>query len=688
MQAQHHARFTSDFFKDIIRRTRRLVPSTMPAPLSRTVLCASLLISSACYAVEWKPVDPAELALKESRVEKNAAAEVLEWDVRISDTLVNHEYARHVVEQYLRIKIFNDKGKEDRGTVKIEYLNKENIGDVTGRTIKPDGSIVELSRDAIFDKVVVKAGGLKVKERSFAMPGVAPGAIIEYRWTSYRDESLYRYLPLDLQLDIPVDQVTYHLKPINDPMIFPYHMRSLPFNCHAVDFKPEPNGYYATTIRNIPSFKPEPQMPPEGFLKQWILVYYEEDFQNGDKYWNTVGRKFYQDYKKQLKVNGDVKEIAATSIAGAKTDDEKLEKLLLYCRKNLKDINGDEITTEERNKLKPNLNSADTLRAGKGTAEDIQIAFAALATAAGFDARPAYLPDRSEFLFNKAIQTFYFMRSHDIAVQVNDKWKFYDVANRNIPPGVLPWQEQEVQSLIADPKNPTFEVTPIMPAADSRSAHIANMSLAPDGTLEGDVRVIIFGNQAIAWRQAWGSATSAEREEHLKNNLKQRFADFEVTAANFHAGENPADPVGYNYHIKVKNYAQRTGKRLFLIPAYFETGVAARFTASNRQFPIYFEYPWSESETVDIHLPDGYELDHPDAPQSLNFAPAGSYRIRISLSKDNVLHYGREFIFGDNGSILIDADKYSILKRIFDIVHDGDQHMLTLKAKPVAGGTN
>ena len=283
---------------------------------------------------------------------------------------------------------------------------------------------------------------------------MAPGAIIEYRWTVSHEEAFARYLPLPLQLDIPVEQVTYHVKPLEIPR-FPYRMRSMPFNCHLPDFKPEPNGYYGMTAQNIPAFKPEPQIPPEDSLKQWILIYYEEEKNlNPDQYWKSVGRTLYQEYKAKVKVNADTRDIAETATAGAKTDEEKLEKLLLYCRHNLKDINGDEITTEERNKLKANNTTADTLRTGKGTYRDIELVFAALATAAGFEARPAYLPDRSEFLFHNSIPLLYFMRSYDIAVQVNGKWKFYDVANRNLPPGILRWPQQGVQALIADPKDP------------------------------------------------------------------------------------------------------------------------------------------------------------------------------------------------------------------------------------------
>jgi hypothetical protein len=280
------------------------------------------------------------------------------------------------------------------------------------------------------------------------------------------------------------------------------------------------------------------------------------------------------------------------------------------------------------------------------------------------------------------------MSSYDIAVQVNGKWKFYDVANRNLPPGVLRWPQQDVQALIADPKNPAFEVTPLTPAADSRTAHIGTMTLSADGTLEGDLRVILFGHRAIEWRERLGSATDAEREENLKDSLKHRFADFEVSAIKFRVGDNVADPLGYSYHIKVNGYAQRTGKRLFVMPAFFEVGREPRFPESNRQYPICFEYPWSETESVDIQLPAGYELDHADAPGSINFAPAGNYKVTMSISKDNILHFKRDFVFGENGMVLVQAQKYGTLKKIFDIVHDGDQHMLTLKAKASPGGTN
>ncbi len=81
--------------------------------------------------------------------------------------------------------------------------------------------------------------------------------------------------------------------------------------------------------------------------------------------------------------------------------------------------------------------------------------------------------------------------------------------------------------------------------------------------------------------------------------------------------------VTLDYHVKIPGYATRTGKRLFLTPEYFQFNHPARFTSSSRQYNIYFPFPWSEIDDVDIELPKGYQLDYADAPAGLNFGSLG-----------------------------------------------------------------
>ena len=85
--------------------------------------------------------------------------------------------------EYVRIKIFTDEGKE-YGNVEVPPFDREfKIGNVQGRTIHPDGSIVPFSGQ-VFEKVVERTRKTRFLTKSFSMPDVTTGSIIEYRYTA------------------------------------------------------------------------------------------------------------------------------------------------------------------------------------------------------------------------------------------------------------------------------------------------------------------------------------------------------------------------------------------------------------------------------------------------------------------------------------------------------------------------
>src|SRR5215510_978633 len=102
--------------------------------LALVILLLVSWISSQSTDAEWKPVDPAQLALKQAVVEPDADAEAIFWEVRLelSD--------RHVVtSHYLRIKICTERGMETQSKVDLPYSSKQKIEDIAARTIKADG---------------------------------------------------------------------------------------------------------------------------------------------------------------------------------------------------------------------------------------------------------------------------------------------------------------------------------------------------------------------------------------------------------------------------------------------------------------------------------------------------------------------------------------------------------------------
>ena len=645
----------------------------------------SLCILSMClftvpsWAMDWKPISPEDLALKKARVDPAADAEALFWEITVADAASNNQYPYTMYTHYLRIKIFTDRGVKEFGTVDLDYAGKEHISDLAARTIEPDGSIQELQKDAVFDRVVVKGHGLKVHARSFAMPGVKPGAIIEYRWRESHDNELANYVRLPGQRDIPIEHLVYHLKPLENPY-FPYRMRYQTFNIDLPPFKAEPGGYFTSTVNNIPAYREEPDSPPADQVRSWVLIYYEQDKkETPDKFWKSEGKRLYGYYKPFIKVNGDVKALAAQITAGAKSPAEQLRFIEIYCQKNIKDLNGNAVTEADRELAKENHNTADTLKRGIGTPMDIQLAFAALAMASGFEARVACLPDRGSMFFEKTMMSTYYLPVRDIAVKVDGHWRLYDPMSRYIEPGRTRWQEEGVDALITDDKNPEWVNNPMTAPLSSQHQRAAKLRLGEDGSLEGDVTEILTGHPAEIWRWQNRDRSVQDREEQLRTDARDRLPGAEVTQIKLSDPADLAQTVSLAYHIKVQGYATRTGKRLFVTPAFFEFNEAARYSSGDRRYDICWDYPWSEIENVSIQVPDGFSLDHADAPGSLIFDPVGSYTVNISKTSDNHVLYHRELIVGQSGNILVPRTSYPNLKKLFDGIHDRDSHLLTLK---------
>jgi uncharacterized protein DUF3857 len=658
-----------------------------PLLRSLAVLCLIVVLPILVAAGDnWKPIGPADLALKAPIVEKDADAEALFWEVRVEDE-VEGGTPRTVLQHYVRIKIFTERGRETQSKVDIPFLSNWSISDIAARTVKPDGSIIEVKKEDILERMIVKEGRTRIKAKSFAMPGVEPGALIEYRWKEVRRDRLANYIRLHFQREVPVQAVKYSIKPLLMAG-FDFGMRVMSFQAQATPFVKEKDGYYSTVMTNVPAFREEPRMPPEDSVRPWMLVYYSEDRKlTPDKFWKDFGKENFERYRSRMKVNDEVKQAAATAIGDAATPEQKIERLFEFCRSKIKNINDDAsgFTSEERAKLKESKTPADTIKRAMGTGLDIDLLFAALAVAAGFDARVVNLSDRSDTFFEKSFPDDYFIQAYDIAVRVGDEWRFYDPASTYVPFGMLRWQEEAQDALISDPKEPIWVKTPLSAPDKSKQTRLAKLRLSEDGTLEGDVRIEYYGHLGVE-RKEWDDDDSpAQREETLRDSVKARMSTAELTNIRVENVTDPLKPFTYVYHIRVPGYAQRTGKRLFLQPGFFQRGLGPLFATSSRHHAIYFNYPWSEEDEVTIRLPEGFSLDSPESPAGFASLPISEYKPSVAITKDGrTLIYKRNFYFGGDANILFPVGSYAQLKRFFDTLHQQDNHTITLKQASIA----
>jgi hypothetical protein len=492
------------------------------------------------------------------------------------------------------------------------------------------------------------------------------------------------YVHLEFSRDLPVHQVKYMIKPLQVDWL-PYKMRVMDFNLQREPFKMEPQGqiqYAVTSLMNVPAFKEEAHMPPGDDVRPWMLIYYEEDKRlTPDKYWKEVGKDEHKKFLLSSKQEGSVKKLAAELTAKASSPEEKASAIFQFCRSKVKNVFSAGVTAAQREQFKENKDTGDTLERMMGTGSDINALFAALANAAGLEARLSLSADRGRKFFYPQMMTTHFLPAQNIAVKLPSGWKFFDAAARNLPEGMLRWQEEGSTALVTDPKEPALQPIPLTPHDKSKVSRTAELEVQVDGVIEGTFRLAYTGHLAIERRSGMEEETEEERRESAKQELAGQFEGAELSDLKVENVKDLDQPLSISGKIRLPGYAQRTGKRLFLQPAFFQKGLPPRFAASERRFDISFDYPWSESDRVTLRLPEGLELDQPSSPQSVKIGEAGEYATTLSLTGDRKeLIYTRKFDWGMKGQILFPVKAYEVLKSAFDFINEQDGHAITLKA--------
>ena len=94
-------------------------------------------------------------------------------------------------DNYIRIKILTEEGRKN-ADVEIPFIKGGNdVIHLHARTIRPDGTVAEFD-GKVFEKTIVKARGLRFVAKTFTLPDVQVGSILEYFFTyDFKEYALY-----------------------------------------------------------------------------------------------------------------------------------------------------------------------------------------------------------------------------------------------------------------------------------------------------------------------------------------------------------------------------------------------------------------------------------------------------------------------------------------------------------------
>ncbi len=638
------------------------------------VVLAIICPYTASASPGFQPVSPEELKMTSDPNAPGASAILLFRQVDRDDNgSTSHE------DNYFRIKILTEEGRKYSDVEIPFYKEGGNIVNVRGRTIRPDGSIVNFD-GTVFDKQIAKARGLEYLANTFTRPDVQVGGIIEYYYTLDLPEDYVWGSHWILSNELFTKSAKFSLKPYQGDrgqFTLKWSWNWLPAG--TTQPKDGPDHIIRLEVNNISAFHTEDFMPPENELKSRVDFIYSDDplERDPDKFWKKSGKKMNERLESFVGKRGAMEKAVSQIVSPNDPPDIKLEKI--YARvQQIRNTSYEVQKTEQemkRDKEKFASNVEDVWKRGYGSGDEITWLYLALIRAAGIEAYGVWVSDRRNYFFLPQSMDRSRLDENVVLVKLNGKEIYCDPGAVFTPFGMLPWVETHVSGLRMDKDGGSWVTTSLPQSSESRILNKALLKLSDTGDLEGTLEETFTGLEALERRVEERNEDETERRKFLEDEVKEYVpAAIEVELTNKPEWNTSAPTLVAQFNLKVPGWASAAGRRALVPVGLFSASEKRLFDHANREYPIYFEYPFEKADDVTLELPAGWRIESmPPAREKPGEVVA--YSLKVENGKNEV-HLSRDVSVN---FLLLEAKYYLALRKFFQDVKAGDEQQIVLQ---------
>lgn len=624
--------------------------------------------------IGFQTVSPDELKMTSEPLAPGAPAIILYRQVdRDDDDRSSHE------DNYFRIKILTEEGR-NYANVEIPFVEGVQIvGKVNARTIRPDGSIAEFG-GRVFEKELVKGRGVRYLAKTFTLPDVQVGGIIEYFYTvNFRGEIFDSHWILSA--DLFTRKAQFSLRPYTGP--YPYSKYGVSWSWQHLPPGAVPKEGKDHVVRmeadNISAFQTEDYMPPANELKSRVDFIYQVGGADKDQqtFWMRIGKQGSDGLESFIGKRKAMEQAVAQIVSPNDSPEVKLRKI--YARvQQLRNTSYEVRKTEEeekREKEKLPENVEDVWKRGYGN--DIQLTwlFLGLVRAAEFEAYGCWVSGRREYFFTPVTMQSAKLNAGVVLVKLNGKELYFDPGGAFTPFGLLNWWETGVPGLRLNKDGGTWIQTTLPHASESRIERVGKLKLSDTGDVEGKLTVTYIGLEAMYHRMDEKNADDVARKKYLEERVTTQIgvpAEAELT--NKPDWTSSETPLVAEFNLKIPGWASNAGKRVLVPGAIFTAGEKGVFEHANRVQPIYFEYPYQKVDDVTIELPPGWQVGSVPPPQDLN-GKVILYNAKVEQSA-GTLRLTRKLTID---LLLLDQKYYPALRNFFQLIRTSDGVQIVLQ---------
>jgi len=517
-----------------------------------------------------------------------------------ADLLLSYAYVQifadgtSVFRQLDRYKIFSERGQR-RASVSIPYREGyQQVKILFANTIKPDGRIVPLDVKDVHDSS--KYEGFQFytdnKQKSFTMPAVENGCVIEYAYEVRNIKPLFRfdfYTTFFCQNIIPMEEdILEVVLPVNIDLKYKKFNTSLnPLVIQDTDKK-----RYIFVNTRQKEIIPEPRMP---FLTDRDTFPQISIWTLGS--WEAISRWYISLVKEQMRFDGELEAFTRQLVKDKKTDEEKIKTIFNFVSQKIRYVAV--LIGPYTHKPHP---AGEIFKKRYGDCKDKTTLLLTMLKIAGIEGLPVLVPTNGES-FDESTPSLEVFNHVIAAVPSGNKYYWLDATNEVAAFNSAPFTHSTMVFVINSDGSYRFMKTPQL--EDNKD--FTNLEMKSDISKEGDANVDLtftFSGKAAELSRYFYKYLSPEQR---KTQFEKR--GIEVKELNFSSFTDTGEPFVINLKGIYKNMAQKLDENTMVLTNTVHLDSYRDITsAKERKYPISFRTSFNSKEKYIYTFPAGFKI--------------------------------------------------------------------------------
>ncbi len=231
----------------------------------------------------------------------------------------------------------------------------------------------------------------------------------------------------------------------------------------------------------------------------------------------------------------------------------------------------------------------------------------------------------------------FFQSNHVIAcVPLAKDTIWLECTSQTESPGYMGSFTGNRKAIIIDEAGGHIVNTPVYKVADNLQVRIVKAVADEQGNLTADIANRYTGLQQDFPHSLMYDASKEEREKYL--NQMFNLPTYQVIKNNYKENKGIIPSVDEYLQIQLNNYANITGKRLFVFPNIFGRATEKLTADTNRQYDYIIKDPYRDIDSIEIKIPGGYKPE--SLPKDISLLTTfGKYVSSVKVLDDKIIYY-------------------------------------------------